>query len=172
MADETRRLLVQRGDELVQTVAIDRPVLSIGRTPENLTGILVTHEHSDHVKGARVFSSTAQVPIFMSEATRVVCNFPENGEKIQWGETIASSEPFQIGSLSFHPFTIPHDGVDTFALTVESEGFQHFRVQLAPHPIDIIAVGRLKFLGGDAVAPDRCHVIGNTDVRQIAEGDI
>src|SRR4029077_6757482 len=39
-----------------------------------------------------------------------------------WGETIASSEPFQIGSLNFYPFAIPHDGVDTFAFTVQSEG--------------------------------------------------
>jgi len=50
MADETRRLLVQRGDELVQTVAIDRPVLSIGRTPENglsLPDTLVSRHHAE-----------------------------------------------------------------------------------------------------------------------------
>jgi len=99
-----------------------RRMTGAGVDPTSLSAIVITHEHSDHVKGARVFSSTAQVPIFMSDATRVVCNFPENGQKVQWGETVTSSEPFQIGSLNFHPFTIPHDGIDTFALTVESEG--------------------------------------------------
>ena len=99
-----------------------RRMTEAGVDPTRLSAIVITHEHSDHVKGARVFSSTAEVPIFMSEATRVVCNYPENGEKVQWGETITSSEPFQVGSLNFHPFTIPHDGVDTFALTIESEG--------------------------------------------------
>jgi phosphoribosyl 1,2-cyclic phosphodiesterase len=99
-----------------------RRMTDAGVDPTRLSAIVITHEHADHVKGARVFSSTAGVPIYMSEATRVVCNFPENGEKVQWGEPITSSEPFQIGSLNFHPFTIPHDGVDTFALTVESEG--------------------------------------------------
>jgi phosphoribosyl 1,2-cyclic phosphodiesterase len=58
----------------------------------------------------------------MSEATRAECKFPDDGVKIPWGETIASSEPFQIGSMNFYPFAIPHDGVDTFALTVESDG--------------------------------------------------
>jgi phosphoribosyl 1,2-cyclic phosphodiesterase len=99
-----------------------RRMTEAGVDPTRLSAIIITHEHADHVKGARVFSSTAEVPVYMSEATRAECNFPDNGEKIPWGETIASSEPFQIGSLNFYPFTIPHDGVDTFALTVESEG--------------------------------------------------
>jgi phosphoribosyl 1,2-cyclic phosphodiesterase len=99
-----------------------RRMTEAGLDPTKLSAVVITHEHTDHVKGVRVFSSTAGVPVFMSEATRAVCNFPDDGEKIPWGETIASSEPFQIGSLNFYPFTIPHDGVDTFAVTVESEG--------------------------------------------------
>ncbi len=99
-----------------------RRMTEAGVDPTRLSAIVITHEHSDHVKGARVFASTADVPVFMSEATRAECNFPDNGEKIPWGQTIASSEAFQIGSLNFYPFTIPHDGVDTFALTIESEG--------------------------------------------------
>ena len=99
-----------------------RRMTEAGVDPTRLSAIVITHEHSDHVKGARVFASTADVPVFMSEATRAECKFPDNGKKIPWGEPIASGEPFQIGSLNFYPFTIPHDGVDTFALTIESEG--------------------------------------------------
>src|SRR2546425_7638314 len=99
-----------------------RRMTDAGLDPTKLAAIVVTHEHADHMKGIRVFASTAEVPVFMSEATRAECKFPDDGEKIPWGETIASSVPFQIGSLNFHPFTIPHDGVDTFAFTVESKG--------------------------------------------------
>ncbi len=99
-----------------------RRMTEAGLDPTRLSAVVITHEHTDHVKGLRVFSSAAEVPVFMAEATRGVCNFPDNGEKIPWGEIIASSEAFQIGSLNFYPFTIPHDGVDTFAFTVESEG--------------------------------------------------
>ena len=99
-----------------------RRMIEAGLDPTRLSAVVITHEHNDHVKGLRVFSSTAEVPVFMSEATRAECKFSDDGEKIPWGETIASSEPFQIGSLNFYPFTIPHDGVDTFAFTVESEG--------------------------------------------------
>jgi phosphoribosyl 1,2-cyclic phosphodiesterase len=98
-----------------------RRMSEAGLDPTKLSAVVITHEHTDHVKGIRVFSSAAQVPVFMSEATRAQCKFPDDGEKILWGETIASSEPFQIGSLNFYPFAIPHDGVDTFAFTVESD---------------------------------------------------
>ncbi len=99
-----------------------RRMTDAGLDPTKLSAVIVTHEHSDHMKGVRVFSTTADVPVFMSEATRAECKFPSDGEKMPWGETIASSVPFQIGSLNFYPFTIPHDGVDTVAFTIESEG--------------------------------------------------
>jgi phage tail-like protein len=47
---ETRRIIVQRGDNLLQTVTLDRPVLSIGRTPENglaLADTLVSRHHAE-----------------------------------------------------------------------------------------------------------------------------
>jgi len=93
-----------------------------GLDAARLSAIVVTHEHSDHVKGVRVMSKTANVPVYISDATRQECRFPGEGDGIHWGEAISSSRPFQIGSLDFHPFTIPHDGVDTFAFTVESAG--------------------------------------------------
>lgn len=50
MADDTRRLVVQRGDALMQTVTLDSPVLTIGRTPENglsLADTLVSRHHAE-----------------------------------------------------------------------------------------------------------------------------
>jgi phosphoribosyl 1,2-cyclic phosphodiesterase len=99
-----------------------RRMIEAGLDPATLTGIVVTHEHADHVKGVHVMSKTVAVPVFVSEATRAELKFPRGGDGIRWGETISSSQPFQIGPLDFHPFTVPHDGADTFAFTVESEG--------------------------------------------------
>jgi phosphoribosyl 1,2-cyclic phosphodiesterase len=101
-----------------------RRMSEAGIDPARLSGIVVTHEHADHVKGVRVMSKTISAPVFISEATREECHFPADGEGIQWGEVISSSRDFQIGGLEFHPFTIPHDGVDTFAFTVQAEGIK------------------------------------------------
>jgi len=99
-----------------------RRMVEFGLDPTKLSAIVITHEHSDHMKGVRVFSTTAEVPIYMSRVTRLECKFPSDGATMPWGETIESSEPFQVGSLEFYPFTIPHDGADTFAFTVQSAG--------------------------------------------------
>lgn len=101
-----------------------RRMSDAGIDPACLSGIVVTHEHADHVKGVRVMSKTISAPVFISAATRDECRFPAGGDGIHWGEVISSSRDFQIGSLEFHPFTIPHDGIDTFAFTVQAEGIK------------------------------------------------
>jgi phosphoribosyl 1,2-cyclic phosphodiesterase len=117
----TTSVLVDLGLSAKETA---RRMIDAGVDPTKLSAIVVTHEHSDHMKGVRVFSSTAEVPVFMSAATRTECKFTEEDGKMHWGATIASGEPFDVGSMNFHPFTIPHDGVDTFAFTVESLGIK------------------------------------------------
>src|SRR5262249_42442161 len=113
------RVLVDAGLSGKETA---RRMTEVGLDPSSLTAIVITHEHTDHVKGAQVLSKTTGVPVFISQATREQVNFPREGDGITWGESITSSTPFGIGSLEFHPFNIPHDGVDTFAFTVESGG--------------------------------------------------
>ncbi|HLG15380.1 MAG TPA: MBL fold metallo-hydrolase [Blastocatellia bacterium] len=98
-----------------------RRMTQAGLDPARVNAIVVTHEHSDHVRGVGVFARTAEVPVFISPATRDQCRFAQD-EDLPWGESISSGRSFQIGSLDLHPFTIPHDGVDTVAFTVESAG--------------------------------------------------
>src|SRR5258707_13432973 len=64
--DETR-ILIDAGFSLRQ---IRQRLAGIGRAPEGLTGILVTHEHSDHVNGLPMLSSKLNIPIYCNRATR------------------------------------------------------------------------------------------------------
>ncbi|HUK90545.1 MAG TPA: MBL fold metallo-hydrolase, partial [Blastocatellia bacterium] len=84
---------------------IARRMTSVGLDPARLSGVLITHEHTDHVKGLPVISKTVNAPVFASGATRSECRFPRDGEGIRWAQEIKSSEPFQIGSLDFYPFS-------------------------------------------------------------------
>jgi phosphoribosyl 1,2-cyclic phosphodiesterase len=115
------RVLVDAGLSGKETA---RRMTEAGVDPARLDAIVITHEHTDHVKGLHVISKTTGAPVFVSAATRKECHFKQDGDGIIWGQEISSSEPFQIGSLDFYPFSIPHDGVDTFAFTVESHGIK------------------------------------------------
>ena len=44
-------------------------LLSIGRKPEDLNAILITHEHSDHVKGLGVLVRKFGIPVYTSPGT-------------------------------------------------------------------------------------------------------
>jgi phosphoribosyl 1,2-cyclic phosphodiesterase len=117
-AGETRALV----DVGLSAKESARRLTEAGVDPSRINAIVVTHEHADHIKGVRVFSKTAKVPVFVSRETRSYCNWGGKSDDLNWGQVISSSEPFQVGALDFHPFTIPHDGIDTFAYTVESAG--------------------------------------------------
>ena len=53
------RILVDAGFSARQ---IRQRLATIGRTPENLTGILITHEHTDHISGLLALADKLQIP--------------------------------------------------------------------------------------------------------------
>lgn len=84
----------------------------IGRDMKNLSGILVTHEHSDHIKGLGVVARKYKVPIFANEKTWTAMNdligkVPEDQRFLFNMETVQS-----FGSLDIESFAVSHDAVD------------------------------------------------------------
>lgn len=112
---------------------IARRMASLGEDPNSLDGILVTHEHGDHIGGLRVFMKDLDCPVFISAKTheayvcerRNVANDEprrrSNALKDRVVE-IDSGRDFQIGAIEFHPFTVPHDAVDNFGFTATHNG--------------------------------------------------
>lgn len=80
--------------------------------PSSISAILVTHEHSDHIKGLGTFSKKYNVPVFANSKTWDA--MPEQFSKIT-SENIKNftiEENFEIGDLKIHPFKIPHDAAN------------------------------------------------------------
>lgn len=86
--------------------------------PEEIQAILITHEHSDHTKGIRVFSKKFNIPIFASEktwGTLVSLEIPDNLKN-----TFVVGEKFYIGDICISPFSIPHDAIDPCGFSLVS----------------------------------------------------
>lgn len=79
----------------------------IGLSPDSLSGILVTHEHSDHVAGAFKLASRYRLRVWMTHGTFLAT--PQGRGEAPAVELIDSHQPFTVGDLEVHPFPVPHD---------------------------------------------------------------
>ncbi|HYG23240.1 MAG TPA: MBL fold metallo-hydrolase [Verrucomicrobiae bacterium] len=101
------RVLIDCGFSAKQ---IRQRLASIGRTPENLTGILVTHEHIDHIHGLGVLAHKLNIPVYCNRATHDAIRFQFN-VKIDC-RLFATGGSFDLGDVHVETFSIPHDAQD------------------------------------------------------------
>ncbi|MGN8885904.1 MBL fold metallo-hydrolase [Blautia sp. HCP28S3_G10] len=92
-------------------------------TGRDLDGILITHEHSDHIKGLGVISRKYGVPIYATGGTVDAMERSGKLGKIPEGifREIREDEPFMIKDLRINPFTIPHDAAQPVGYRVECD---------------------------------------------------
>ena len=78
---------------------------ALGISPDALSGILVTHEHSDHIGGVYSLLKNYNIDVYMTQGTALAGNFPES-DKIN---IIDAESDFGIGDIQVHPVVVPHD---------------------------------------------------------------
>ena len=90
----------------------------------DIDGILLTHEHSDHVKGLGVLSRKYSLPIYATEGTvREVRAMSSLGEiDPELFHVIREDEPFAVGDLHIRPVRISHDAAQPVAYRIEGQG--------------------------------------------------
>jgi phosphoribosyl 1,2-cyclic phosphodiesterase len=101
------RILVDAGFSLRQ---IRERLAAIGRAPEGLSGVLVTHEHSDHVLGLTALCSKLNIPVYCNRATR---DEAQSQLKTSFdAHLFTTGASFELGDVFVDTFTLPHDAVD------------------------------------------------------------
>ncbi|MFZ1548417.1 MAG: MBL fold metallo-hydrolase [Candidatus Nitrotoga sp.] len=82
----------------------------LGLTPDCLSGIVVTHEHGDHIAGVARLARKYSIPIWLTHGTfraqlKLLSNIPKLTK-------IDSHHPFVIDGLLVQPFPVPHDAAE------------------------------------------------------------
>lgn len=101
------RVLLDCGFSLSETVM---RLARLGLQPAQLSGIVVTHEHGDHISGVARLARQHAIPVWLTHGT-LRMHHRTLGELSGLTE-IPSHEPFAIGEIEVQPFVVPHDAAE------------------------------------------------------------
>ncbi len=98
----------------------------VGIPHDKISALLITHEHSDHVKGARVFADTLDIPTYLTSDTFRILQ-----QKNQIGQETFLFSPgasFKIDEWKISPFLVPHDATMPVGFVIETD---HIKIGIA-----------------------------------------
>lgn len=109
------RLLVDAG---LRAKEIVERLFQIGIEAASLDGILISHEHNDHIQGAGALSRKFKVPIYISPRALEHSSF-----SLQWVKhyPVSAGIPVQIGTITVTPFSTPHDSIDPLGFALRAQ---------------------------------------------------
>lgn len=88
----------------------------------DLSGIFVTHEHEDHVKGLRVVLSrcTEEIPVYCTRGT--MCALDARGYIVKNHVEVVYGRTIELGKCDVTPFKVPHDATEPAGLRFSGSG--------------------------------------------------
>lgn len=130
------RVLVDLG---LSAREIGKRLALLGEEASRIDAVVISHEHSDHIRGVPVFCKSTQTPLYMSSKVRDGMDLGTHSDRVRFADSIEPGTPFEIGPITFTPFTVPHDAVDPLAFTFEADGVKVGLVTDLGYITDLVA---------------------------------
>lgn len=123
-SDETN-ILIDAGVSMRQ---IEKALNDNESSLANIDAVLVTHEHSDHIKSVASISRKYNIPIFANEKTldaigKNLSEIPKDNIK-----TFSVSKKFDFKDMEIEPFSVPHDAYDPCGFNIYHD---HSKISIA-----------------------------------------
>ncbi len=183
IGNETEAILIDAG--ISRRQILDR-MKEKKLDPNKVKAVFISHEHSDHYRGAKVLSKKLSIPVYLTRVTHEKSYFtmrPTNVITFQPGEII------QIGNFSIHSFLKQHDAIEPVSFRVEYDnknigvftdiGIPCDNVKLhinkcdflfleSNYDVDMLQAGKYPYYLKQRVASDRGH-LSNDQARALIE---
>lgn len=120
VGDDNTHVLIDAG---ISGKRIENGLHEFDLKANEMQGILVTHEHSDHIAGIGVLARRYGIPIFSTRGTIEAIKRSKSVGEIDESlfQVITPGKRFSIGDLIFKPISISHDAADPVAYKVSNE---------------------------------------------------
>ena len=119
VATDKTQLLVDVG---VSALAIGNALNGLSVLLRDIDGVLITHEHSDHVKGIVTLSKRYGIPIYANEKTWLAMGKTAEQMPVQLMRVFETGREFYIGDIAVHPFPTPHDAAESVGFSLYAKG--------------------------------------------------
>lgn len=171
---------------------IETGLKTIGVTPESLAGILITHEHSDHIQGLGVMARRYHIPIYGTVETLNAILRQQSVGRIE-EELLHYIEPdktFELGDMLIEPYSISHDACNPVCYTLQKDGekvgmatdlgkYSTYTIEKlkdskvlymeANHDVNMLMVGGYPYYLKQRILGDRGHLSNESSAKLICE---
>lgn len=114
--DQTK-LLIDAGLSCSECI---KRIRAVGLDPGRLDGILITHEHIDHIRGAGVLARRLRIPVYLNSATmrKGLAGLGNIARPVM----IRTGQPLMVKDLMVETFTKCHDAADPMGIIMSCRG--------------------------------------------------
>ncbi len=183
------KLLVDAG---ISGKRIENGLNSIEVSPQDIQGVLITHEHADHIQGVGVLARRYNTPIYGTAETinsilkiNSIGRIPE--ELLHY---VVPDQAFQINDITVEPFSTSHDASNPVCYTFQADGhkigmatdlgkYDDYIIEKlagaeillleANHDVNMLMVGGYPYYLKQRILGDRGHLSNENSARLICK---
>jgi phosphoribosyl 1,2-cyclic phosphodiesterase len=182
-------LLVDAG---VSAKRIENGLGDIDIRPDTIQGILITHEHSDHISGLGILARKYHIPIYATyETLGAIRNMKSSGDiPEELYNNINPNTTFYINDILIEPYSTSHDASNPVCYTMRSEGQKigiatdlgkyddYILSKLdssellyveANHDVNMLMVGKYPYFLKQRILGDKGHLSNDTSADMISK---